>query len=31
MVNSVPRSKQGPINGLKHFSGLLSGDQNKVF
>ena len=31
MLNSVPRSKTGPINGLKQFSGLLSGDHNKVF
>lgn len=30
-LNSVPRSKSGPINGLKQFTGLLSGDQNKVF
>ena len=31
MVNSVPRETTGPINGLKVFSGLLNGDQNKVF
>jgi len=31
MVNAVPRSKVGAIQGLKHFSGLLNGDQNKVF
>lgn len=30
IVNSVPRNKSGPT-GLKHFSGLLSGDRDKVF
>ena len=31
MVSAVLRSKPGPINGLKHFSGLLNGDQSKAF